>query len=176
MSERYEYYNTGYDNILAVYAHIWEAQTFTPLEAHKVTSVWLRLRRYGSPGEVTVSIRDTDESGQPTGPDLCIGTTNGNTLNTSTFGAWREITLGDGYDLDDGTKYAIVVRALAGNTSNLVYWVADNSGNYPRGREWYSNNHGSSWVGHSWIDCMFEEWGEAIAPPPAGRSYAFIFG
>lgn len=151
-------YTTGDNSYDMVYGGNWKAQTFTQSQAHKVTKAKVKLWRSNSPGIVTVSIRATDGSGHPTGPDLCSGTTNGNTLTTNTAGEWREITLGDGYNLDADTKYAIVVRALSGDTSNIIYWRQHVNGGYPSGQEFYSTTGGSSWVGHSWLDCMFEVW------------------
>jgi len=83
-SHLYEYYNTGDDSSQSVYGSNWYAQTFTSSIAHTITSVKLKLYRTGSPGTVTVSIRATDGSGHPILPDLCSGTTDGNTLPTAT--------------------------------------------------------------------------------------------
>jgi len=163
MPTRYEYYNAGdnyYDSIRAAY---WFAQTFTPATAHKITSVKLKLYRLGSPGTVTVSIKATDGSGHPTGADLCSGTTNGNTLTDTSPGEWREITLGAGYNLDADTKYAIVVRALNGDSSNYVAWRSDGtSPTYAGGCLEYSEDSGSSWGSDTGYDFMFEDWGEPL--------------
>jgi hypothetical protein len=160
MSTLYEYYNTGADSALSIYAANWGAQTFTPAIAHKITSVKLLLYRTGSPGIITVSIRATDGSGHPTGEDLCSGTTNGDTLPTGSPYEWREITLGDGYDLSAGTKYAIVARMSGGDTDNRFLWRRDISGSaYAGGNLEYSTNSGSTWTGTG-HDFMFEDWGE----------------
>jgi len=162
MSTLFEYYNTGDDSQVLVHGATWYAQTFTPSIAHKITSVELLMGRKDSPGTITVSIRATDGSGHPTGEDLCSGTTNGNTLPSGPPGEWREITLGDGYDLSASTKYAIVVRALDGDANNAVYWMVDiTSPTYSGGNQEYSNNSGSSWTSHTDKDLMFEEWGSA---------------
>jgi hypothetical protein len=118
------------------------------------------------PGTITVGIRETDGAGHPTGDDLCSGTTDGNTLTDSWPGEWREITLGTGYNLYPDTKYAIVVRALTGNAANKVRWQGDLGGTYVGGNEESSGNAGTSWSSAAEDDCVFEEWGEEIAPPP----------
>jgi hypothetical protein len=159
----YEYYSTNDDSDGITYGATWRAQTFTPATAHKITSVKLLLYRTGSPGTVTVSIRATDGSGHPTGADLCSGTTDGNTLPTSTPFEWREITLGGGYDLAASTKYAIVVRAPSGNSSNRVNWRRDaSSPTYAGGAMEYSTTSGESWTTYTNTDYMFEDWGEPI--------------
>ena len=161
MSTLYEYYNTG-DNVgEQTYGAYWKAQTFTPTIAHKITSVKLMLYRTGSPGTITVSIRATNGSGHPTGSDLCSGTTNGNTLPTVIPWEWREITLGAGYTVVAGTKYAIVMRAIDGNTSNYAVWRGDSSPTYTGGSFEYSANSGSSWTIYAY-DMMFENWSVGV--------------
>lgn len=164
MAERYEYYNTPHDGFASIYNFWWEAQTFTPIQAHRITKAYLLLSRYGLPGTVTLSVRATNGSGHPTGPDLCYGSFDGNTLPGSMPGDWPEITLGMGAELNAAIKYAIVLRAPGGNTSNLIRWRRHSAGTYPRGWQEYSTNHGSSWTGQSWSDFMFEEWGQALGP------------
>jgi hypothetical protein len=155
----YEYYNTGDDNHVWLYGSTWVAQTFTPSVAHTITSVKLKLFRVGSPGTVTVSIRATS-GGQPTGGDLCSGTTSGNTLPTGSPFEWREISLGSGYGLSAGTTYAIVVRATSGDSSNYLWWRVDGSSpTYGGGMYLLSFNSGSSWTSGASYDLMFEEWG-----------------
>jgi len=163
MANRYEYYITGDDGQFLIHTVNWRAQTFTPATAHKITSVKLLLYRVGSPGQVTVGIRATDGSGHPTGEDLCSGTTNGNTLPTESPFEWREITLGDGYNLNADTKYAIVVRMPGGDGANYVQWRRDGSSpTYTKGNAESSNNSGETWATLTSWDFMFEEWGEAI--------------
>ena len=163
MSTLYEYYNSGDDGYADVYDIAWKAQTFTPAIAHKITSVKLKLYRVGNPGTVTVSIKATS-NGHPTGEDLCSGTTNGNTLTTDLAGEWREITLGNGYDLSAAVKYAIVVRVLLGDwEENHIHWLIDGSDpTYAGGCFEASVDSGSNWISYPAYDLMFEEWGEAV--------------
>ncbi len=166
VNKLYENYNTGNDSSFITRNVSWAAQTFTPLSSHKIISVKLLLFIPGSsPGTVTVSIRATGATGHPTGSDLCIGTTNGGTLPVSPPYEWREITLGAGYDLVAGRKYAIVVRALEGDNDNYLNWTLDStSPTYTGGKCELSSNSGSSWTGYTAYDFMFEEWGLSVAP------------
>jgi len=167
MATRYEYYTTGDTDAWLVFGVRLEAQTFTPSIAHKITSVKLKLYRIGLPGTLTVSIRATNGSGHPTGADLCSGTTNGNTLPHGVPAEWREITLGAGYNLSAGIKYAIVATAPSGNLSNCAYWRGD----YTNPTYWKGcreNKYGAEdWISYTDIDLMFEEWGEAIVTETA---------
>ena len=163
-STKYEYYDTGDDNGTGLYAANWGGQTFTPSTAHTITSVKLKLYQFGSIGTVTVGIRATSAD-DPTGSDLCSGTTDGSTLTTDTGGEWREITLGAGYALNASTQYAIVVRLDGGNGSNMLAWRYSSSGSYAGGMWTSSADSGSNWSSNSNKDYMFEDWGE----PPAAR-------
>ena len=159
MANRYEYYNTGDNSGSGFWNGKWLAQTFTPSVAHKITSVKLKLFRTGSPGTITVSIRATQD-GKPTGGDLCAGTTNGNTLPTGPAGEWREITLGDGYNLTT-VMCAIVVRISGGDLDNRGNWWYASSGTYGGGAHVDSDDSGANWTINSNYDFMFEDWGEA---------------
>jgi hypothetical protein len=163
MSTKYEYYITGDDDFLGLGIAIWGAQTFTPSAAHTITSVKLKLYKYGAEtvGTITVGIRAVDANGRPTGNDLCSGTMDGGVLtNTPT---WYEITLGAGYNLSASIKYAIVVRAPNASWAYALQWRADwSSATYAGGCVEYSTNSGVDWTDYATQDMMFEEWGDPI--------------
>ncbi|MHA1290307.1 MAG: glycoside hydrolase family 78 protein, partial [Candidatus Thorarchaeota archaeon] len=150
-----------------VYGSNWSAQSFTTSDVFTVTSVDLKLYRIGNPGTITVSIRETDGDGYPTGNDLCSGTYDGNTITTDTDGVWYEIAVGDGADLSDSTKYAIVVRATSGDFDNKIGWRADDSNDYSYGRRDYSNDSGSSWDPLGTHDMLFRVWGNPTNTTPS---------
>lgn len=160
---RYQYYNSGDDGDNDVYSNNWGAQTFTPETNHIIGKVKLKLFRVGTPGTLQVGIRATT-GGKPTGGDLCSGEIDADTLTTNTDGEWYEISLGDGFDLDIGDVYAIVIRAVDGDASNKVSWRADESApTYSEGKYCSSSDSGGSWGGFSGEDALFEEWG--VGPP-----------
>ncbi|GAH90570.1 unnamed protein product, partial [marine sediment metagenome] len=150
MSTRYEYFRDLDTTQYSAYGSSWVSQTFTPSIAHKITSVKLLLFRddASSPGTVTVGIRATDGSGHPTGPDLCSGTTDGNTLAENYPYEWREITLGVGYNLDADTMYAIVLRAPDATSDSRVRWrnAQFSSATYAGGMRETSDDSGLSWT------------------------------
>lgn len=162
MATLYEYYNTGDDGDWGIYSTMVLGQSFTPSEAHKITSVKLLLYRLGSPGTLTVRIKATDGEGKPTGDVLCSGSTSGNTLPTESPYEWREITLGDGYNLEADTQYAILLRAPDGSTDNRVKWRRDASdATYAGGLILYTVDE-VTWYTYATQDCMFEDWGEPV--------------
>lgn len=139
-----DYYNTGHTTHVTIQTVIWSSQEFLAGSSYVLTSVKLLLFKLGTPGTITVSIRDTDVNGRPTGGDIdgATGTTDGDTLPTGSPYEWREITLSSGISITSGTKYAIVVRAASGN----IYWRQDGSSPYyADGRSGQSTNSGSTW-------------------------------
>jgi len=158
-----ENYKTGDDGAEGLRSLVWGAQSFTPSAPYQVIGVALKLYRSNSPGEVTVSIKATDGNGQPTGQDLCSGTTDGDTLTTDTAGEWREIYFGDGCSVSSSVKYAIVVRATDAPVGNLVYWRVDESSpTYEGGCYEKSGSGGAVWVSYPGTDTMFE----VLSPAP----------
>ena len=166
-----------------IYDATWYSQTFTPSVTHDISSVILALGRVGNPGTITVSIKNTT-SGKPTGEDLCVGTTNGDTLPIlgwpTPLPEEREITFSSTTTLTAETMYAIVVRAASGNSSNKLHWVAYTSSVYDNGTECYSVNSGGSWTLEATRELWFEEWGDianakATNPTPAHTSTGVDF-
>lgn len=157
---KYENYVAGYDDWAAFQGTIYDYQTFTPSISHDISSVKIQVYKQGSPGTYTVVIRATAD-GKPTGANLCIGTSDGDTLTTDEGGEWREVTFGSSASLTATTKYAIVAYAATGDGSNRVKWLKDNSGSYAGGNMGYSEDSGSNWTAEANTDFMFEEWGTA---------------
>ena len=156
----YEYYNTGDDNSVGFHSTWWSAQTFTAESDHSVTSVKLLLWHSGSIGTVTVSIRATDGSGQPTGSDLTSGTIHGDNITTSGLGEWEDIAL-TSYNLIGGTKYAIVVRAPDAQLPDNLRWQGDfSSPTYAGGNMEISSDSSGNWTTYTDYDFMFEVWSE----------------
>jgi len=91
-------------------------------------------------------------AGDPTGDDLCVGTTDGDTL--ATYGSWteREITFVTPIELTSGTKYAIIVRAAAGD----LMWSKRIDNPYANGDLYESSDSGSSWTIETDDDCWFK--------------------
>ncbi len=165
-SSQFECYTTGADAEVLSYGIYWLSQTFTPSTNHTITSVKLLLYRSGNPGTLNVAVKATS-SGHPTGADLCVGSTNADTLTTNSSGEWREITLGAGASLTAGTKYAIVWYLSGGDASNNVKAKCDNSSSsYSGGTAEASYDSGSSWTTTSTRDFLFEEWGDVVSSPP----------
>ncbi len=159
----YEYYNSSSSGNDAIYKDRWGSQTFTvDATSHTITSVKLLLYRVGTIGTVTASIRATDGSGHPTGSDLTSGTTNGNTLTTSSAGEWREITLTE-YTLSASTKYAIVIRAPSADNfaGQSLYPKVKSPSAYSGGNVEASSNSGVSWSTQTY-DLLFEVYGNAL--------------
>ncbi|GAI38538.1 unnamed protein product, partial [marine sediment metagenome] len=116
----------------------WYTSTFTPLETYTIAKVVALCNKLNPPGIITIGIRATDGAGKPTGADLTAATTNGNTLPQFPASTWRQVTLPP-YELQQGVKYAIVLRAPGADSTTTFGWKAGGSGSYyPRGQMGYS--------------------------------------
>jgi len=162
---RFEYYNTGDDRNVYARGEWIPGQTITVGTVsdnvdHTITKIKLKLSRSGSPGTVYVSIRATDESGLPTGPDLSSGSIDGNTLTTDESGEWYEIGMSE-YTLEASTKYAIIVRAPDGDSLNYVRIRVDGSDpTYEGGNLVASDDNGATWDQDVTKDMLFEIYGK----------------
>jgi hypothetical protein len=163
-STRYEYYNTG-DNTCqeSWQANSYDAQTFTTSSSHPVNTIKLKLGRIWSstdPGVITVSIKNTDSNGYPTGDSLCSGSFLGKNLAliySATQTQWYTITLSNECQLNANTKYAIVVTAPQADVNNRLCWGVDSpddgtNSNYNGGESVTDGIVGKYW------DKMFELW------------------
>jgi len=170
MSDKlYEYYEES-SGSLSVHDDTWGAQLFTvgtvgDNEKHIITKVTLNLFRFGGnlPGIITASIRSV-VAGKPSGPDHCVGTTDGDTIIGS---EWRDFLMLPAYELQTGTQYAIVVRALTADGANAIYWqVRVLTGSYAGGYMCDSGNAGGFWSKYLTYDLMFREYGPSLPANP----------
>ena len=155
----YEYLNTGNDgNSDAIYDTNWSAQSFTIADTgHTITSVNLFIKRVGSPGNITVSLKHANESLLPTGDDIAGNTINGDLISTN-YG-WYKVTFITEEPLIAGNIYAIVVRANYGDSDNYVLWASDTGGALDNGIASSSTSGGINWSSKAPADYLFEIWG-----------------
>lgn len=135
------------------------AQTFTPQQPQTIASITLPLRRDGTPGTITISIRATDADGHPTGPDLTLGTIDGDTLPTAHPGEWRFFDLTP-LLLDEYVKYAIVIKSQFAS----VMWPHVGGNQYPVGQLLTYTVATDTW-NPTTRDFIFECWGTPIPAP-----------
>lgn len=141
-----------------IYGTHWSGQTFTPDTEHEIFSVELWLKAQGSPsGTLTVSIRATSGY-HPTGGDLASGSIPASSIG-STY-SWVKIALSTTCTLSAGTKYAIVVGGVIGDTGDCVHWLTQITKGYklPCNAEW-SENSGDTWASNRQYDRGFKEYG-----------------
>lgn len=93
----------------------------------------------------------------PSGTNLCSGTTDGDTLPS--WGAGyeeREISFGAGAVLTSGNEYAIVVKALTAILDNGALVGITSSGTYANGVSKYTTDAGSNWSDWTGFDWWFK--------------------
>lgn len=161
--ELWESYSAGTDAAYEIQSHEWYAQTFTVSpESHSVNEIRIFGYRQGEPGTITVSLRNTDGSGLPYGPDLASGTFNGDVVTNSTDGAWCAVIVTE-TNLDYGEVYAVVIRAEAGDGDNSFHIKVDETTpTYTGGSAIESANSGVTWTADTDTDAYFQIYGKAL--------------
>ena len=172
MAVRYEHYITDATGSESVVTY-WQAQTFTPQTNHTITHLTLRVYKWGSPGDLTVTIRNTyanwpDDTilASATVPAASIPQQAGAAINNSGIVVALDVPL----DVIALTKYAIVLQK-GGDSSNQYRWVLAFPGYY--GEEIYvlgtlcssySGGGYENWSATGNKDFMFEEWNGEPSP------------
>ena len=145
----------------------WHAQTFITTSAYSVTGVALNCWKFGSPGNITVSIRETT-AGKPSGGDKASVTVAEGVISTLPSLAYYTFVFDTAYALSDATKYAIVWRAPSGNAGNYFTPFGDGAAGYANGGTFISSNSGSSWGSEGTSsDANFRVYGDLTPPGKA---------
>ena len=158
VATEYENYTAGDDGAASVFGVNWYGQTMPTATSHDLSKIRLRLYRVGSPGTVTVSLRAVDGGLDPTGPDLAVGTIDGNALTAATAGEFVDINVTTPYARVSGTTYALVVRATGGDATNYVGWRKNSGAGFASGEYEASGDSGATWTPDAGQDFMFETW------------------
>lgn len=148
-----DFFNPTGTNTLGAYGVNWNAQTFTAGSSYNLTSLKLSMRRFNSPGNVIVSIRNTT-TGVPSGSDLAFVIVNGNNFQLSLN--LEEFILNVPVSIIQGQTYAIIVRATEGNSSNDAKWHRQLADAYAGGMGYSSTNSGNNWTALSTRDFSFQ--------------------
>ena len=170
-SNLYEYQRSSNETNVGIYYNHWSSQTFTvgavgPSRNFTLKYIKLRLIRfYDPPGTITVSVRQTDSNGTPTGSDLTSGSLDGSTITNASGGSWYQVDMTSDVSLSAKTTYAIVVcNPSAINLSTALRWYTySGSGQsvYGGGSAFYSIDWGVIWYKAQYDnDCTFELYGD----------------
>ncbi len=121
----------------------WCAQSFIAGLTGDLTKVVLYLKVEGSPGELTIEVRDCTAENKP-GSDNLARTTTSDVVSTT--GEEYEFTFPSPAEVTAGTSYSIVLPELEGAGT---YWWAEyrpSDGDiYPWGKVWLITKSGGSW-------------------------------
>lgn len=168
----YEYLNANNDGASGdIYGNNWGGQSFTVgSTSHTVTSIRVYIKRTGSPGTITISLRHGTEALLPTGADLLSGTIDGDAISTDYV--WYTIEATEDVTLEAGQVYAIVMRAVSGDTDNDVQWASDTGGSLANAVASSSTDGGVTWASATPADYLFEIWGEPALSIEDAKAYS----
>ena len=140
------------------------AQTFEASSNYPISSVKIKISRFGSPNNVTVEIQATTGSAgveEPSGVVLATITVSGNGISTGP--SYVEFTFASPYTLTTGVVYAIVVKVPAPTGSGKIIWDVDDDApvTYLEGSVFTSQTSGDAgtWTRRGTKDAAFETWG-----------------
>lgn len=156
-SEQIEASQTSDSGYTTIYDDYVRGQTFTPSTSGNLTRVELRLRRYGSPPSIEVTIRDSS-SNQP--GTTVYGTDTRGDISSGSYSNY-EFDFSPEIELTGGTTYSIVVETVGngGSSSNYYLLRRQTYGDYySGGRYSYSNNNEASWSSLDSYDFRFRTW------------------
>lgn len=131
-------------------------QFTTDNNSHTVDIIKLIIKKVGSPGTITVSIKEADGAHKPTGNDLCSGTLSDNVVSTAYALEAFDV---DDVTLEGNTEYNIVLRAETGGASDYVVWRMDTGGGLAGALGYESTDGGITWAADGTADYLFELWG-----------------
>ena len=134
---------------------VWVAQTFTPGESHAVDRIGLLCGRDGTPGNITVSIKNVDENGHPSGNDLGTGTLNGNNVS-DVWPEWYFVDISP-VAVSADVKYALVLHAPNAGGDNNFYWMLKLDA-YAGGNLEYIGSGETDWTSVPEFDAFFQVW------------------
>ena len=131
------------------------AESFEPSASDVLTKVQVYIKKFGSPGDLTVRIM-TDNSGSPSKTVVVTGNIAASTV-TGSYG-WAEATFASPPNLSANVTYWLMISAASINASNYYYWGTDNNNGFGNGQCKYSTNYNASspsWTAASG-DCDFK--------------------
>jgi len=152
-------YTSGDDALISFYDSNWIAQTFTTgTSTIDVTSIKLKVKRTGTPSELTIAIKAIDVNSKPTGSNLSSGSLDYTNLLSNAETDWIVLPLSS-YTLSANTTYALVIYTSGGDNSNKYEARIKTTGTYTGGNSLISSDSGSTWiVGTS--DILFDLYGD----------------
>jgi len=136
-------------------------QSFTAPSTFSVNEIHLWMKKWNSPGDVTMYLFEADGSGHPTGSALASDVLNGNLF---TGGAHVEETwvFDIRVNLISGQQYVFYYTVAAPDfATGSTQTLQEDSGNiYAGGEHIRSTDAGSSWLDQTDADLRFEIWGD----------------
>lgn len=127
------------------------------LKDFQISRVRLKMYRIGTPGNLSVKIREIDASNNPS-TILATATITTSGFTTDTVGDWYTATFSDHPRLYKDTLYYLQASLLT-NTGDTVCWRSVDWSGYDGGQNISSNDSGSNWSFSGDRDYLFEIYG-----------------
>lgn len=120
---------------------------FTSGSAYAATHVWAILRFFGSPGNLTIQLRNDDGSDKPGSTVHANYTAIGRDNQDEPWGVGqlRQVDFGTPYSLTDATKYWIVIKQTSGTHDSTNYWQIAGGAEDADNLNWAYSADDSTW-------------------------------
>ncbi|KKL74311.1 hypothetical protein LCGC14_2066130, partial [marine sediment metagenome] len=148
-------------------ANDWGGQSFTSTVPYTLTriDVWIAKAGGEDVGTLTVALYATDSgTGKPTGSVLATGTIASAIIDDIPTYSWVPCTLNSSYNIQQSTKYAIVVHGVSLTATKYIIWPRDDNGSgasdFAGGDHLFSTDGGSSWTVTTTSDGLFRCYGQ----------------
>jgi len=137
---------------------LWNAQSFSVSEVSQLNKISLLAQENGNSEDITIGIRATDGSDDPTGSDLTSVTFDGSIYTASD--TWLNFTFDDPLELEPNVNYTFVIRCPLCDVPNSIdIRLDDSSSPYVAGKSYSSANSGVSWTPSATVDILFRLFG-----------------
>lgn len=140
-------------------------QTFTASASYTLSSIDIRARRYGNPGNVTLNIKAVDGASKPTGAAIATATIASSLVPTAE--GWVNFNVSD-VALTSGTKYWFGIYAASGDSeNNYIDFRSTSAAGYANGALTNSSTSGSTWNIATTHDAPFRTYNDTLVETDA---------
>ena len=163
---KYEYLTTG-DDVSGTITNDDQMRGFNftvgsvgDQETFTLNAIRVKAHKTGSPGTVTVSVKELAGNGYgPTGAAISTGTLDLSGVAAGTDTSWCEASM-SACILEATRKYVVQLSAESVDGSNYPGFRVSTVSGYPGGNAIYSNDSGTNWTNLTSYDYMFEIYGD----------------
>lgn len=142
-----------------IYGATYRGETFTPQHTHTIYRLKLKLYRIGNPGDLTITICETDVGEDPVLPSISQASFPEDTFPDDPTLDWYDLDFPSA-SLKANDVYAFYYSIVGGDVNNCYHPAFESiGGTYTRGNSLWSGNAGVDWMQLPGTYLPFQDWG-----------------